>query len=146
MSCVNAVGAALADRSLVRAATDVTGFGLLGHLASICRASGVTAEINARDVPAIDREVFGLIADECVPGGTRQNLETANTVTDWGKTPSELKLLLADAQTSGGLLLAIAPRKLAAVIRLLTNHKASARAIIGRILPRGKRLIIVKAR
>ena len=80
MSQVNIVGAELAERGLVRAATDVTGFGLLGHLASMCRASGVSAEINAHDVPAISDEIFELIARDCVPGGTEQNLKTAQRI------------------------------------------------------------------
>ena len=78
MSQVNAVGAELAERGLVRAATDITGFGLLGHLASMCRASGVSAEINVGEVPAISDEIFELIAQDCVPGGTEQNLKTAS--------------------------------------------------------------------
>jgi selenide,water dikinase len=61
MSRVNTVGADLAERGLVRAASDVTGFGLLGHLASLCRASGVSAEIFARDVPVISEELIELI-------------------------------------------------------------------------------------
>ena len=77
MSRVNTVGAELAERGLVRAATDITGFGLLGHLASMCRASGVSAEIFAHDVPAISEEIFELIERDCVPGGTKQNLKTA---------------------------------------------------------------------
>ena len=143
MSQVNMVGAELAERGLVRAATDVTGFGLLGHLASMCRASGVSAEIDASAVPAISNEVRKLIAKDCVPGGTRQNLQTANALTDWGKTPTELKLLLADAQTSGGLLLAVAPRKLEAVFRLLNESATPCCAVIGKISTRKRQLIRV---
>src|SRR6185369_11429855 len=68
MARVNLVGAELAERRLVRAATDVTGFGLVGHLAAMCRASGVSAAVNAVEVPAIAEEVFDLIAQDCVPG------------------------------------------------------------------------------
>src|SRR4029077_6625803 len=105
MCHLNNGGADLAELCLVRAAVDVTGFGLLGHLSSMCRASGVGAEIVATKVPVISREVFALIARDCVPGGTRQNLETANAIVKWNNTPESLRLLLADAQTSGGLLL-----------------------------------------
>jgi selenide,water dikinase len=143
MSEVNTVGAELAEKRLGRAATDVTGFGLLGHLASMCRASGVSAEVNASEVPAIANEVFKLIAQDCVPGGSKQNLKTANAVTDWGKTSQEKRILLTDAQTSGGLLFAVAPRKLKAVIRLLDAEQTPAQAVIGRIIPRHKRLIRV---
>ena len=78
MSRVNTIGADLAERGLVRAATDVTGFGLLGHLASMCRASGVSAEIFAHDVPVISDEIFELIEHDCVPGGTKKISKTAS--------------------------------------------------------------------
>ncbi len=146
MSHLNTVGAELAERGLVRAATDITGFGLLGHLASMCRASRVSAEINAEAVPAISEEILTLIARDCVPGGTEQNLETANIVTSWGGTGRERQLLLCDAQTSGGLLLAVAPRKLDAVLRLLAEHRTPSRTVVGRFFtPRGKKLIVVKS-
>ena len=146
MSQVNTVGAELAERRLVRAATDVTGFGLLGHLASMCRASGVSAELDAGKLPAISDEAFDLIDAGCVPGGTRQNLQTAGPVTDWARTPTKLKLLLTDAQTSGGLLLAVSPRKLNAVIDLLKKRRTPAAAVIGKIVGRCKQLIAVNSR
>jgi selenide,water dikinase len=130
MCHLNAVGAELAELGLIRAAVDVTGFGLLGHLASMCRASGVGAEIDATEVPIISHEVLDLIAQDCVPGGTRQNLETANSIMEWNNTPEPLRLLLADAQTSGGLLLCVPPKRLRKVQRVL---KSSA-VIIGKIV------------
>ena len=144
MAKVNVVGAELAEHGLVRAATDITGFGLLGHLASMCRASGVSAEISANEVPALSDEIFDLIAQDCIPGGTKQNLTTANAVTFWGKTPAHQRLLLSDAQTSGGLLLAVPPRKLEAVVDLLKKHRTPARAVVGQITQRGKRLISLR--
>jgi selenide,water dikinase len=139
MSRVNTVGAELAERGLVRAATDVTGFGLLGHLASMCRASGVSAEIVANDVPAISEEIFDLIKRDCVPGGTKQNLKTARPNLAWSKTPTAWRVLLADAQTSGGLLLCVAPRRLDQVLGLVGEQAA----IIGKVLPARKALISV---
>ena len=143
MSRVNTVGAELAECGLVRAATDVTGFGLLGHLASLCRASGVSSEVNAAAVPAISDEIFELIAQDCVPGGTQQNLKTARVVTNWGKATHRQKLLLTDAQTSGGLLLAIPPRRLDEVLRLLIRRRTPCRAVIGKILPAREPLISI---
>jgi selenide,water dikinase len=110
----------------------------------MCRASRVSAEISASRVPAISEEVFALIERDCVPGGTKQNLETASNVTDWDNVPAKLKLLLTDAQTSGGLLLAVPPRKLETVIGLLKKRRTPAHAFIGRIRPRHKRLIVIK--
>ena len=138
MSRVNTVGAELAERGLVRAATDVTGFGLLGHLASMCRASRVSAEIFVNDVPAISTEFFDLIKRDCIPGGTKQNLKTAKPHLDWDKTPTARRILLADAQTSGGLLLCVPPRHLENVLRLVETA-----AVIGKILPARKSLISV---
>ena len=134
MSRVNTIGADLAERGLVHAATDVTGFGLLGHLASMCRASNVSAEIFAHDVPVISDELFELIERDCVPGGTKENLKTSNKLMKWGKTPISRRLLLADAQTSGGLLLCVPPRRLEEVRRLLGDHRAPCRSVIGKIL------------
>src|SRR4029077_6643532 len=73
MSQTNAVGRELAEKRFVRAATDVTGFGLLGHLANMCRASRVSAEISIERVPPISGEIHELIARDCIPGGTRDN-------------------------------------------------------------------------
>jgi selenide,water dikinase len=134
MCRLNTVGAVLAELGLVRAAVDVTGFGLLGHLASMCRASGVGAEIVAATVPVISPEILALIAQECVPGGTQQNLETANAIVEWNRTPESLRLLLADAQTSGGLLLCVAPKLLRKVESILKKNRTLCAAIIGKII------------
>jgi selenide,water dikinase len=134
MCRLNIVGAVLAELGLVRAAVDVTGFGLLGHLASMCRASGVGAEIDAAKVPVISPEVLALIAQDCVPGGTRQNLETANAIVKWNDTPEPLRFLLADAQTSGGLLLCVPPKRLREVQRVMKKHRTASATIIGKII------------
>ena len=134
MSKLNSVGPEVAERGLLRTAVDVTGFGLLGHLGALCRASGVGAEIVAASVPAIDVEVFDLIAADCIPGGSRDNLEFANKFTEWdGATPAQ-KVLLTDAQTSGGLLLSVPRRNLEIVLKLLTRQHASCAAVIGKIV------------
>jgi selenide,water dikinase len=86
-------------------ATDVTGFGLLGHLYKLARASGVTAVIDAAAVPYLD-DARQALADGYVSGGTRRNLDWVRPHLDSGGTGEEELLLLADAQTSGGLLVA----------------------------------------
>jgi selenide,water dikinase len=85
-------------------ATDVTGFGLLGHLYKLCRASGVTAVLDAAAVPFLDG-VRDSLAAGYVPGGSRRNLDWVRPHLDAGVSDDEL-VLLADAQTSGGLLVA----------------------------------------
>ncbi len=144
MRQLNSVGAELAESGLVRAGTDVTGFGLLGHLGSMCRASGVGAEIDADRLPVLGREVLALIAQDCIPGGTRQNEETANGITDWGRATAAQKALLTDAQTSGGLLLCVSPTRLNEVLELLKLHGALAASVIGKIVARSKPLVRVR--
>jgi len=134
MCRLNIVGAILAELGLIRAAVDVTGFGLLGHLASMCRASGVGAQIVAARVPLISSEIPALIAQDCVPGGTRQNLETANAMVEWDNTPEPKRILLADAQTSGGLLLCVPPKRLPQVEGVLKKKGTVCTAVIGKIV------------
>jgi len=136
MSRLNLPGRDLAERGLVRCGTDVTGFGLLGHLVSLCRSSGVAAELVAAEIPAIDPEVRRLIEEEsCVPGGTRQNLATAEKSVSFAEgVPEALRLLLADAQTSGGLLCCVPERFLDEVLALCEDEGTLSRAVVGRIL------------
>jgi len=141
MSKVNSIGAEVAERGLVRAAIDVTGFGLLGHLASLCRASKTSVEIYADQIPAIAREVFDLIARDCVPGGSHDNLEMANKITEWNNTPQPMRILLTDAQTSGGLLLCVKPSRLPKVRTLVKDA-----AVVGKIVSARKPLISVFVR
>jgi selenide, water dikinase len=145
MSTLNTPGAELAERGLVRAGTDITGFGLLGHLTSLCKSSGVSAELNAASVPALGREVFDLIARDCVPGGTRENLKTVSESTAWAGVSDAQKFLLADAQTSGGLLLCVPPRKIEAVQAILKGSRTLCAAVIGAIVRKRRPLIRVQA-
>ena len=144
MSRINLVGAELAERGLVRAGTDITGFGLVGHLASMCRASKVSAIVNPRRVPAISKEIIDLIARDCVPGGTRDNLKLADQNVDWNETPAVLRTLLADAQTSGGLLVCVAEPSLAKVLQVLKKTRTSAAAVVGKIVRRRPALICME--
>lgn len=145
MAKLNSVGAELAEKGLLKAAVDVTGFGLLGHLGAMCRASRVGAEIAASAVPVIDPEVFQLIAAGCVPGGSRDNLAFANTFTEWGGATPAQKTLLTDAQTSGGLLLSVPRRNLDTALKHLKRDRSFGAAIIGRIVPSSGPKIRVKA-
>jgi selenide, water dikinase len=92
----------------VHAATDVTGFGLLGHLGEMLGgSSGVGAHLVAGSVPVLE-EVWDLARQEVVPGGTRRNLASVAPMVDWSERLSSVdQLVLADAQTSGGLLIAV---------------------------------------
>jgi selenide,water dikinase len=146
MSKVNTVGAELAELRLVRAATDITGYGLMGHLVSLCRASGVSAEVDSSAVPMIDEEIADLIEQACIPGGSRENLVATTVAVDWGSTEDSRRILLTDAQTSGGLLLCVPEAKLEKVLGILRQRRTPCAAVIGRITARRPRrpLICVK--
>jgi selenide,water dikinase len=143
MSVLNTVGAAIAEARLASAATDVTGYGLLGHLANICRGSHLSAQIDARAVPAISREIFRLIEQGCIPGGSCDNHRNADALADWDSTGDAVRALLTDAQTSGGLLLAVSPAKVTRLLDILKRHRTPARAIIGKLIRAGRSVQIV---
>ena len=144
MASLNTPGTPVAEAGLTRCGTDVTGFGLLGHLIGICRESGVTAQLNAAAIPAIDERVLSLIEEGCVPGGSRKNLETALPKVNFAKGVSEaLQILLADAQTSGGLLLAVSPDKVTQAEDVLNQAGAPIVVRIGELTRRGEKNIEV---
>ena len=136
MSTLNA-GAARAMAELggaVHAATDVTGFGLLGHLRNLLEASAQCARLSAGAVPTFDR-VRGLIDQNMVPGGTKANLAAANEVTSRAEGVNETDMLvLADAQTSGGLLVAVDPSAAADLVQALNDQETPSAAIIGEVV------------
>lgn len=133
MSTLNSVGYDLAQKQWVTAATDVTGFGLLGHLANICRGSRVSAQLDPARIPVISPEVLKLIEQDCIPGGSRKNLETANKWTNWGDTEPPLGHVVTDAQTSGGLLLCVRPALLERVLDFLSHAHTHCAAVLGRL-------------
>ncbi len=101
------------------AATDVTGFGLLGHLGEML--DGVGADLDSGGVPLL-AGAEELATAGVVPGGTRRNLEHAAGFTDFGSLDEVMRLLLADAQTSGGLLIALAPAAAGGLLSTLTRE------------------------
>ena len=120
--------------SSVHAATDVTGFGLLGHAHNILTASGVGARLNASSIPAFD-SVRELITRGAVPGGTKRNIEAAAEYTRWAPdVDEETRTLLCDAQTSGGLLIAVDARDVDRLIRALNSRETPIAAVIGRLV------------
>ena len=105
MTTLNAPAAEAMLEAGAVAATDVTGFGLLGHLHKLLLASGVAAELDAAAVPLLPG-VLDLARGGAIAGGTRRNLEFVNPAVAWGGLEEAERLVLADAQTSGGLLIA----------------------------------------
>jgi selenide,water dikinase len=118
----------------VHAATDVTGFGLLGHLHSLLRASGVAATLDAAKVPVLPgaREMLDRGA---VPGGTKRNLESVREAVRFAPAITDAdRLLLADAQTSGGLLIALAPDRVVRLGEALEREGLPRAPVIGAIV------------
>ena len=116
------------------AATDVTGFGLLGHLNNMLVASGVSAEIDAAAVPLLPKAA-ALAEQGAIPGGTRRNREAlAAKVRFDAAVPEAMRVLLFDAQTSGGLLIAVPEGHVAQLLTALKKEKTPAAARIGRIV------------
>ncbi len=110
----------------VHAATDVTGFGLLGHLCEMLRGSEVGATLMSDAIPLLPG-ALDFARQEVVPGGTRRNLEAVGPAVEWhARVEPALRALLADAQTSGGLLIAVAAERVEALQQALAARGAPA--------------------
>ena len=126
------------------AGTDVTGFGLLGHLWEMVSGSGVGAIVNADTVPVLP-EVWDFARQGVIPGGTRRNLAGLEGKIMWGPGVDEIdRLVLTDAQTSGGLLIAVAPEKAETLRGELIRLGAPAAADIGTIVE-GDRIVVERS-
>jgi selenide,water dikinase len=133
MTVLNDGASRAALRVGVSAATDVTGFGLVGHLTSMLEASKVAAEI-AFDALPILPHARNLASRGVVPGGTERNLEAAEKV-DWAADLGTAdRYLCVDAQTSGGLLLAVPAENEAALLAALGDEHTPVAAVIGRVV------------
>ncbi len=145
MAALNRDGAEVARDHGVRALTDVTGFGLLGHLSEMCRASGVAAEVWFDRLPLLP-EAEALARQGVVPGGTKRNLEYVEAWTSFDPALEPWqRLLCADAQTSGGLLLAVPAESVRRCSQELAERHTPAAAVVGRILGAGGALLNVRA-
>ena len=134
MAALNKPGALAMQRVGVNAATDITGFGLLGHLKSMVKGSGVAAEINLAAVPALPgaRE---LLENGVAPGGTHRNVSSVNDAVTWDAAlTDEDRLLLCDAQTSGGLLMSVPADRAGKLVDALGDEGAPCAAVVGRII------------
>ncbi|SMC52137.1 selenide, water dikinase SelD [Lentzea albidocapillata] len=128
MVTLNAIASRAAVAAGIRCGTDITGFGLLGHTLELARASGLTAVIDSSAVPVLDG-AFEAVRDGFVSGGTRRNLEWVRPHSDLGGVDETTAVLLADAQTSGGLLLA---------------GEIPGAPVIGELVPRREHLLVVR--
>jgi len=136
MAALNrAAGQAMADVG-ASAATDITGFGLLGHLHEMTRASGVRARILLSAVPILE-EAWGLARAGIVPGGTQRNRAALAGAVIWEGIDEDGQILLCDAQTSGGLLIAVPGDRLARLVQALRAGGALASEVVGEITGEG---------
>lgn len=131
MTLLNAGAAQAALTHGATAATDVTGFGLIGHLWNLVRASGVGARLDITRLPLLPGAVE-LAAQDVVPGGTRRNLEAVPVVWPDDVSATE-RVLAADAQTSGGLLLTVPEERVRGLLSALRAAGAPAYRVIGEI-------------
>jgi selenide, water dikinase len=144
MMTLNKVGAVLGTKPYVKAMTDVTGFGLLGHLTEMCEASeGVSAKIAFEKVPLLDKILLDeYIAEKCIPGGTVRNWDSYGhkiaPISDYERA------ILCDPQTSGGLLVAVSPKSVPAFQRAMRKEGFNL-SPIGKFVEREARLVVFEA-
>lgn len=126
MCQLNTIGEKLGAVGGVTAMTDVTGFGLLGHLIELCEGAELTADINSDQLPVL-APVDEYLAAGCIPGGTLRNFDSyghkAGALTD------RQKMIMCDPQTSGGLLIAVSPAAKAEVLEILSSNRVKAAEI-----------------
>ena len=132
MTGLNKIGEKLSVIDGVNAMTDVTGFGLMGHLIEICQGSNSAAEIDFESVPTINHNaLLDYHAKGCIPGGARRNYKSYGHHTDLPK--GFMRDLLCDPQTSGGLLISVSPESTDEVQQLLQQNGLPSK-IIGRVI------------
>lgn len=139
---LNQAGEVFGKQRWVQAMTDVTGFGLMGHLTEMCEASGISAELEFDKVPLIDREVLlHYLEQKAIPGGTHRNFDS------YGHKLAPLsdlqRNLLCDPQTSGGLLVAVAAGFEPDFEALAAGQGLQLKPF-GRLVPRQEKLVLVK--
>jgi selenide,water dikinase len=136
MTQLNRVASEVMQAIGVHACTDISGFGLLGHLREMAEASGVGARVRWKVVPVLE-EAWSLAVQDCVPDGSRNNLNYLADFVDWGRavTPAA-RTVLCDAQTSGGLLIAAPAARAGKLLKALHAAGVEAAAVIGEIIRR----------
>ena len=143
MTTLNATAAEVAGKFAVHAATDVTGFGLIGHAREMAAGSGVSLRIHAAKVPLLEGAI-DCVRSGFIPGGLKNNREFAECLVGYDQSvPAEVRTMLFDPQTAGGLLLSVARDDSAALLAGLQRAGVPA-AEIGEVLPPGKPLIQIR--
>jgi selenide,water dikinase len=140
---LNRVGSELAAMPEVHALTDVTGFGLLGHLLEICRGSELGATVNFDQVPTLS-EALPLVQQGIVAGAIARNLASYGHEVDFAAgLPEWQRQLLADPQTSGGLLVSVAPQGVESVLAAFAAAGFAQAAVVGEMRAGASRVAVV---
>ena len=143
MVTLNKSAAEIMNGLEVHAATDITGYGLLGHLSEMCKGSNVSAEIHSSEIPLINGTTE-LAEKGFIPGGSKRNFKTSRKYTKFSESMSEIeKIILADAQTSGGLLISLSENQANEFLNRFRDETGMEAAIIGKIFEKGKNTITV---
>ena len=133
MTNLNSGGAIAMNAVGVNACTDITGYGLLGHLLEMCKGSNVSVTLEFNEIPLI-QGVYELAQKGFIPGGTKRNLDYVSSQVNFSKNISqEQQYLLADAQTSGGLLISVAKEKAEDLQKTLTENNTLSSAVVGHV-------------
>lgn len=134
MTTLNRDGAEAALEIGPTAMTDITGYGLLGHVLEMARSSELRAVIAGEAVPLFSDRVVPLAREGVIPGGSHKNLEFVSGFAEFDEDVApEERLVLADAQTSGGLLIAVEPSRADDLVRALKTRRTPAAAVVGRM-------------
>ncbi|MDZ7878143.1 MAG: selenide, water dikinase SelD [Saprospiraceae bacterium] len=124
MKKLNSIGALFGELDYIESMTDVTGFGLLGHLSEMCEASNLSARIDFNKVPLLNAEAINYyLSEKCVPGGTNRNFDSYGHKI--GQLTAFQRAILCDPQTSGGLLVAVKAEKSAEFAEILRGYNFS---------------------
>jgi selenide,water dikinase len=144
MKQLNKDAAQIMTKFGVSAATDITGFGLLGHALKMAMASNVSIQLNAENLPVI-KNVMELIETGFIPGASFRNLEFAESQCKFGDHLSyNRKMLLADAQTSGGILMAVEPEKARSILDDLKKAGYTSSVVVGEVLKKEAKAVVVE--
>lgn len=142
MSTLNKSGkdAMVENIEYIHSATDITGFGLCGHLYGMLKNTDLSVVLDHSEIPMLDG-IDSYLAQKCYPGGTNRNWRYVEAIVDMDSLVNEkresLRLKICDPQTSGGLLIAVAPEGKDKLIESLKKHKTLAHSVIGQIIKKG---------
>ncbi len=145
MATLNRAAAACLDGLQVHALTDVTGFGLLGHLLEMAEGARLSVALQAGAVPILP-EVESLAAEKVYPGGAQRNRSRSDPKVQWAAAlPEPIRVVLNDPQTSGGLLIAVAEEDADRLVERLEEAGTPSAAVVGRFMEREAEVIHVGA-